>query len=136
NLWTRSLQRMNRKIPSCTGNYNKRTTSYEHEPCWLGSVGWDTTEQRAGSTNTRYHSSGLVIYRPISWQAYCLSCCVSAWCRVDSCLTDIGWRRCRRHRCGVYVNVVVRLALLIAGVALLEAALDVVSRWQSASLGE
>lgn len=37
---------------------------------------------------------------------------------------------------GSNVNVVVRLALLIAGVALLEAALDVVSRWQSASLGE
>src|SRR5699024_2731116 len=37
---------------------------------------------------------------------------------------------------GSNVNVVVRLALLIAGVALLVAALDVVSRWQSASLGE
>src|SRR5699024_353649 len=37
---------------------------------------------------------------------------------------------------GSNVNVVVRLALLIAGVALLEAALDAVSRWQSASLGE
>ena len=36
---------------------------------------------------------------------------------------------------GSNVKVVVRLALLIAGVALLEA-LDVISRWQSASLGE
>jgi len=37
---------------------------------------------------------------------------------------------------GSNVKVVVRLALLIAGVALLEAMLDVISRWQSASLGE
>lgn len=37
---------------------------------------------------------------------------------------------------GSNVNVVIRLAVLIAGVALVEAVLDVISRWQSASLGE
>lgn len=34
------------------------------------------------------------------------------------------------------VSIVINLALLIAGVALLEALLNVISRWQSASLGE
>lgn len=37
---------------------------------------------------------------------------------------------------GSDVNVVIRLALLIAGVAVAEAVLDVISRWQSATLGE
>lgn len=37
---------------------------------------------------------------------------------------------------GSNVNVVIRLALLIAGVAVAEAVLDVISRWQSATLGE
>lgn len=37
---------------------------------------------------------------------------------------------------GSDVNVVIRLALLIAGVAVTEAVLDVISRWQSATLGE
>src|SRR5690625_6232189 len=37
---------------------------------------------------------------------------------------------------GSDVSVVIRLALLIAGVAVVEAILDVISRWQSASLGE
>lgn len=37
---------------------------------------------------------------------------------------------------GSDVNVVIRLALLIAGVAIAEAVLDVISRWQSATLGE
>ncbi|GAA2044597.1 ABC transporter ATP-binding protein [Yaniella flava] len=37
---------------------------------------------------------------------------------------------------GSDVSVVVRLALLIAGVAIAEAILNVISRWQSASLGE
>lgn len=37
---------------------------------------------------------------------------------------------------GSDVNVVVRLALLIAAVAIAEAILDVISRWQSATLGE
>lgn len=37
---------------------------------------------------------------------------------------------------GSEVQLVINLALLIAGVALLEAVLNVISRWQSASLGE
>nr|WP_310175843.1 ABC transporter ATP-binding protein [Enteractinococcus fodinae] len=37
---------------------------------------------------------------------------------------------------GSEVQVVINLALLIAGVAILEAVLNVISRWQSASLGE
>lgn len=37
---------------------------------------------------------------------------------------------------GSQVQVVINLALLIAGVAILEAILNVISRWQSASLGE
>ena len=37
---------------------------------------------------------------------------------------------------GSDVGVVIRLALLIAAVAVVEAVLDVISRWQSASLGE
>lgn len=37
---------------------------------------------------------------------------------------------------GSDVNVVIRLALLIAAVAIAEAILDVISRWQSATLGE
>lgn len=36
---------------------------------------------------------------------------------------------------GSEVQLVINLALLIAGVALLEAVLNVISRWQSASLG-
>src|SRR5699024_9434546 len=37
---------------------------------------------------------------------------------------------------GSDVHIVINLALLIAGVAILEAILNVISRWQSASLGE
>ena len=37
---------------------------------------------------------------------------------------------------GSEVQIVINLALLIAGVAVLEAILNIISRWQSASLGE
>src|SRR5699024_5534890 len=83
------------------------------------------TIRRAWSFIARYRGR-LIVYLVVSALGDVLTV-VSPILAVDVVDAIVAWSN---------VNVVVRLDLLIAGVALLEAALYVVSRWQSASLGE